>query len=1561
MLPDSLNPPKALFVALFVAAVTLGALPAQAAGKAEPVEVAQAGNTMSMNFIVQKLTGQKADLRKIPFVGDQIIDPLFKQLNKLPFKNSGKFGKYLEFKQGNFAVTVFNIGNYAGAPRLVMGITYNGILSTRGVRNLPGIWDMLPGIELKYPTFIYRFATGAGSVATPVVPGSQLKNLPGQLGVVADKAAKITRTLRIPVGTLVLASWEPKGVLKTRMELLNLPTGTVYLMAGADVDSFPPGGTKIGKGNVDPQVESWRNGRSFARDDKEKGEDFVKMKRMVPSASGYLKISVPGRWYNPLTAFDRTAYAQDAVLMFTYTGDVASWGTIRNLWGKNEYIYAIDIPGVLSAEKMKKLKLPDVAFALSTDQFTLADSVNAKIGMMTQFTSKTEFLRKLSVMAGATGTSQGAAAQKLLGQPLAKLDALRDAIYAATNSLPLSEIKITNPAYVPYNTAKSEYPPFDSFNVYFAASDGITATGDRGPIFVTNGTFFMFGHELASAKAKITPKSGLALEVNSSDDIYLGKVLGAELRIKGSDLTKVVANQSHVLMQKRTDWNILGIAKGLAILDFKLDNSGPRMRVKFDPTSGCAPPVPIKIDTTIAMPRNFNDFKNEIVDLMKYVKFESSGITKCADKLYEWTKDGIKYLSDGGKYVGGKIKELGEEGVKYMGEYGQKGLDETAKFGRQAGGIIGGGVVKGGKVVFDWGKNVGKKIENFGKDIGCALGLGGCRGRKRLNRVASPFACGYGHFFSPQFGKCWSHAGSALAYSGAKTKGELCLDATSGRKGSPLALRPCDGTLSQLFRTANVDPTKKMTFQRKFGKVTRECVTAAKFQKGQRIVSGNCGGALSLGHDDKGRLTAKKGNKKLCIRPDDPGTRPNRFGRMDTWVMTGGNARDIAVAPDGRVFAAGLDGKAHEFKVAQKKWGLGLSGSGLARLDVANGGVIWGITTSHALWRFQAGKWQRVGNVAANDVGVGGPKGQTVAIVGRDGENKAKGFKVYVLKPGAKSWTFLNGVAERLDVDGAGRVWIVQRNGRVWHTYPKGWKLLPTVPGGAADIGVSPTGIAMVTNKANQAYAYDGKKWTLLPGRASAISVGPDAAPWVVADAGTGPAVFTFPGAKQLGNWKGQKQPSPLDAAPLDLGGKPLILDDCEQRPVLASWSPIQPTDMTDHAANAGLTHSFQIMRNHNGERPVAIDNMDAKKDGDLVDAHKKEFRARQEFSAVFKNANQFLLYNHNVGMCLTHQRGKPSAALHGCNFLSDQLWTRKEITNKGSDGVKHRYVITNVETGKCLGGKGNGILHRGGYEIFKEGQNVPMRGAHEAWCKPAQVHVYNAWFLPGLPEGGTHSRHNEQDQVYLGVPFFDPYQYRDRYPDLKRNYAKNFAGLEDHWLASGIFEGRLGSNEFSVAAYVFRHPDLERAIVKPQLAFSGPATLGQRVGLSKDFYQFAGMRHYHEHGRKEAAQGKRKIAPITCPASGGHPAFAKSALDPCWYKNHHADLKHMSLDQAAKHWVEHGIYEGRQSNVNFSIKGYLFRHADLVNAFKGDFAKAWEHWRTRGYKEKGRNTNPLP
>ena len=118
----------------------------------------------------------------------------------------------------------------------------------------------------------------------------------------------------------------------------------------------------------------------------------------------------------------------------------------------------------------------------------------------------------------------------------------------------------------------------------------------------------------------------------------------------------------------------------------------------------------------------------------------------------------------------------------------------------------------------------------------------------------------------------------------------------------------------------------------------------------------------------------------------------------------------------------------------------------------------------------------------------------------------------------------------------------------------------------------------------------------------------------------------------------------------------------------------------------------------------------------------------------------------------------------------------------------------------------------------------------------------------------------------------FDANFYLSIYPDLiNAGYTED--NVKNHWINSGIYEGRQGSSIFDVKFYLQKYSDLQRA----------------------------------------------------------------------FGSNYHT---------ATMHWINYGIYEGRQGSSTFDVHFYLQKYSDLQRAFGSDYYAATIHWINYGIYE---------
>jgi hypothetical protein len=822
-----------------------------------------------------------------------------------------------------------------------------------------------------------------------------------------------------------------------------------------------------------------------------------------------------------------------------------------------------------------------------------------------------------------------------------------------------------------------------------------------------------------------------------------GTVAGASLDIEGVDSTMVVANTSHVIMRSRQVLNLIGIAKGEMQMDFKADASGPKMHFIFDPTGGCMPPLPLKTDTTLEMPSAISELHNNIFALVQGVKFDSGGLIKCGDFIYRLGEIGVEYLGQG-VIIGGQYAALGTDyavqygsmGVGYAGQYGNvatsvAGDAATGAYGSAADGVMG----AGGTMVSTF-SNTWNTIEDFGKSVACAFGLGGCGQSSTpdmapTSSVASPFVCPQGQLYSMEFGRCLRTSSALYSYSGSYTDGSRCIT-SGGVTSQPAHLDTCspEGLLYQGNAGELVYPAPS----------AQVCLgtTDGTFAPGSRLAFGICDGvAPSFNLDTEGRLAASLGGENLCVRPDTPLSHPIAFGRMADWKSLGGQIKDITVDAAGRVWAIAQAGEVYEI-MGPDQWS-GLGGSGFVRLDGGIAGSIWGVTATGAVKRFHGG-WQDVpGNLW--DVGAGGLEGKAVYGI-------SDGY-VVLLEADQATWTPVSyssfsapipvaGV--RIDVDGFGNPWVVQQDGSVLQRIAGNsneFVQVAPVPGGAADISAGLTGTIMVTTNRDEIYVLSGDTWAQFPGMATNIAIAPDGSPWVTLDVATeSGSVFVHNSSTKATGWTGLPQPDALaftsgsydgntiSIPDTSIGDTQLILDRCDPTPMATAWTSISPKVNTDVAAAAGLSGPFRLEHNTDfgGIRPLGYDWVHlTDSTGTVLQPVPSKYRARSEFSAIFAAPDTFALYHHITGMCAedpgyNDSAGAGAAWLKKCTFVPEQLWTRTDVGNS-------RYLVQNTGTTRYLNPSKSTLVFQG-------------TGIEAGMVHPASLPApLQGWFFTPAPE----------------------------------------------------------------------------------------------------------------------------------------------------------------------------------------------------------------------------------
>lgn len=224
-----------------------------------------------------------------------------------------------------------------------------------------------------------------------------------------------------------------------------------------------------------------------------------------------------------------------------------------------------------------------------------------------------------------------------------------------------------------------------------------------------------------------------------------------------------------------------------------------------------------------------------------------------------------------------------------------------------------------------------------------------------------------------------------------------------------------------------------------------------------------------------------------------------------------------------------------------------------------------------------------------------------------------------------------------------------------------------------------------------------------------------------------------------------------------------------------------------------------------------------------------------------------------------------------------------------------------------------------------------------------------------GVKEGRTCTGTDEISSyvtVQNGIDYssvYDGHYYREGYPDLDSIYSKkagsdtlfNDSALLNHFVRYGAAEGRVASSEFDISSYYNANLDLRQA-----------------YGTDLSKY----ITHYVRFGKNEGrvCTGVDNLSAYATSLNGTDYA---PIYDGSYYRNNNSDLAKVYLvkknattlfDDVSllKHFVNHGMNEGRLSSQKFDLASYYNAYSDLRNAYRFDLAKYYMHYLKHGLKE---------
>ena len=183
---------------------------------------------------------------------------------------------------------------------------------------------------------------------------------------------------------------------------------------------------------------------------------------------------------------------------------------------------------------------------------------------------------------------------------------------------------------------------------------------------------------------------------------------------------------------------------------------------------------------------------------------------------------------------------------------------------------------------------------------------------------------------------------------------------------------------------------------------------------------------------------------------------------------------------------------------------------------------------------------------------------------------------------------------------------------------------------------------------------------------------------------------------------------------------------------------------------------------------------------------------------------------------------------------------------------------------------------------------------------------------------------------------------YKATYSDISSALGNKRAAYLNHFLSSGLKEGRWGCSEFNIDYYIINYGDLFDAF-----------------GMNLMGY----VNHYQNYGKAEG----RKANTLLTPSTGATRTYKETAIAEAYdyrtYRENNADLAAVyGRNRGAyyNHFINSGMFEDRTASPNnFRLVAYVVNYGDLFDAYGTKWIKYAEHFTNNGKKE-GRNANTI-
>ena len=253
------------------------------------------------------------------------------------------------------------------------------------------------------------------------------------------------------------------------------------------------------------------------------------------------------------------------------------------------------------------------------------------------------------------------------------------------------------------------------------------------------------------------------------------------------------------------------------------------------------------------------------------------------------------------------------------------------------------------------------------------------------------------------------------------------------------------------------------------------------------------------------------------------------------------------------------------------------------------------------------------------------------------------------------------------------------------------------------------------------------------------------------------------------------------------------------------------------------------------------------------------------------------------------------------------------------------------LETGMSEGRQGSELFN----VITYKNRYPDLRAAFGNDLRQYYLHYLNSGITEGRSGEGTSSL-EAPVTIYEGVDYSSVYNYEyylNSYTDLKNIFEGDDIGALQHFVQSGMSEGRRGNPSFNVYTYKNRYGDLRRA-------------------FGNDLRQY--YLHYLTCGIVEGRSGEGTSA-VNDPITTYEGVDYSPVYDFYYYVANYTDIKNAFGDDdmsVLQHFVQSGMSEGRRGNASFNVFSYRDKYADLRSAFGSNLRQYYLHYLSCGINE---------